>query len=48
MKKYLTPDLELIMIQNGDIITTSVAQTPENDPGTEGPVVDVEPGQWNW
>lgn len=34
MKKYQIPELEMLMISDGDIITAS--------PGTEGPIIDVK------
>lgn len=48
MKRYTAPEIDLVTIYDGDIITTSVGESPEKEPGTEGPVVDVEAGQWNW
>ncbi len=45
MKKYTTPDLEILTISNSDILTESTAV---ENPGLEGPVVDVETSEWNW
>ena len=38
MKKYEDPSFEIVIINDGDIITTS--------PGTSGPTVDEGSGDW--
>ena len=39
MKKYIEPNIEIILI-NEDIITSS--------PGTRLPAIDEEDGSWDW
>lgn len=40
MKKYSTPDFEIIALSKEDIITTSL--------GTESPIIGEGNGSWDW
>ena len=40
MKKYLTPDLEIVRLENSDVLTSS--------PGNETPIINGGLGGWEW
>ena len=49
MKKYTNPEIEVMLLENGDILTFSKGQLEELDPtGTDGPVVDATENRWAW
>ena len=46
MKKYTNPELEIMLLEDGDILTFSIGELEGLDPdGTNGPIVDMPEGE---
>ncbi len=42
MKNYINPEFEIMLLQDGDIVTFSIGELESLDPsGTNAPVVDI-------
>ena len=43
MKKYTTPDFELMLLEKGDILTFSIGSLEELDTtGIQAPIIDID------